>query len=244
MPSSASTLEAVEAVLPGIKSRKMMGEYLLYRDGILFGGIYDDRLLLKITKASARMLRDCPSAFPYDGGGEMILFPEPYDPRRLGEAVDAICAELSGRNRARNLYHPPRDARGMAYVPVKCPSCGKVNQFDSTLVQAFCAYCGCKCTWGARAEAGDVKAQYELAEIYRNGKGVVQDNYEALKWFTKAADQGDPYAMYQLGIMYSSGLGTPRNCAKAVKCFSDAREHGLGKQQRLSPHAHHLNPAH
>jgi len=131
----------------------------------------------------------------------------------------------------------------MAYVPVKCPSCGKVNQFDSILNQAFCAYCGGKCTWSeegpadlkevtAKAEAGDVKAQYELAEIYRNGKGVVQDNYEALKWFTKAAEQGDPYAMYQLGIMYSSGLGTPRNCAKAVKYFSDAREHGLGKQQR------------
>jgi len=142
----------------------------------------------------------------------------------------------------------------MAYVPVKCPSCGKVNQFDSILNQAFCAYCGGKCTWSeegpadlkevtAKAEAGDVKAQYELAEIYRNGKGVVQDNYEALKWFTKAAEQGDPYAMYQLGIMYSSGLGTPRNCAKAVKYFSDAREHGLGKQQRPHrPDAHGAAP--
>ena len=97
MPSGTQSLEAVKAVLPDITSRKMMGEYLLYRDGVLFGGIYDDCLLLKITKASATMLDDCPSAFPYEGGGEMILFPEPYDAELLGKVVDAMCAELASR---------------------------------------------------------------------------------------------------------------------------------------------------
>ena len=99
MPSGSQSLEAVMAVLPDITHRKMMGEYLLYRDGVLFGGIYDDRLLLKITKASATMLDDCPSAFPYEGGGEMILFPEPYDAELLDKVVDAMCAELAGRKR-------------------------------------------------------------------------------------------------------------------------------------------------
>ena len=31
----------------------MMGEYLLYNDGVLFGGIYDDRLLVKIVPENA-----------------------------------------------------------------------------------------------------------------------------------------------------------------------------------------------
>jgi len=84
-------------MMPEITSRKMMGEYLLYKDGKLFGGIYDDRLLLKITKASAKMLDDCPSAFPYDGGGEMILFPEPYDPELLRTVVEKMCEELPAR---------------------------------------------------------------------------------------------------------------------------------------------------
>ncbi len=79
MPSRSESLELVEGALPGITHRKMMGEFLLYSNGTLFGGIYDDRLLLKITKASATMLPDYPSAFPYEGGGEMILVPEPYD---------------------------------------------------------------------------------------------------------------------------------------------------------------------
>ncbi len=98
MPSDASTLESVKEVLPDIRSRKMMGEYLLYKDKVLFGGIYDDRLLLKITKASATMLADCPSDFPYEGGGEMIRFPEPYDAQLLKKVVDAMCEEIKTRN--------------------------------------------------------------------------------------------------------------------------------------------------
>ena len=99
MPSGTRSLEAVKAVLPDISYRKMMGEYLLYRDGVLFGGIYDDRLLLKITKASATMLDYCPFAFPYEGGGEMILFPEPYDAELLRKVVDAMCAELASHRK-------------------------------------------------------------------------------------------------------------------------------------------------
>ncbi len=97
MASKPESLEKVKSVLPGITSRKMMGEYLLYRDGVLFGGIYDERLLLKITKSSATVLADYPSDFPYDGGGEMILCPEPYDVALLNRAVDAMVAEIAGK---------------------------------------------------------------------------------------------------------------------------------------------------
>ena len=50
MTSSAEYLDYVLDLLrevPALTYRKMMGEYLLYSDGILFGGVYDDRLLLK-----------------------------------------------------------------------------------------------------------------------------------------------------------------------------------------------------
>ena len=100
MPSDAAALASVREALPGIAWRRMMGEYLLYKDGILFGGIYDDRLLLKITKASSTILADCPSAFPYEGGGEMILFPEPYDAALLRRAVDAMCEEIVASRRS------------------------------------------------------------------------------------------------------------------------------------------------
>ncbi len=97
MPSDVSKLEEIKSVLPGITTRKMMGEYLLYKDGVLFGGIYDNRLMLKITRASAGLLADYPAAFPYDGGGEMILCPEPYDVPLIVKAVDGICEDRSRR---------------------------------------------------------------------------------------------------------------------------------------------------
>ena len=104
MASHQETLDAVKAVLPDVTHRKMMGEYLLYRDGVLFGGIYDDRLLLKITKASASTLRDCPAAFPYEGGGEMILFPEPYDAPLLQKVVASMVEELRKSRRHSRYY--------------------------------------------------------------------------------------------------------------------------------------------
>ena len=54
-----------------VSSRKMMGEYLLYASGKLFGGVYDDRFLVKDTEASRAAL----SAYetPYEGATPMLL---------------------------------------------------------------------------------------------------------------------------------------------------------------------------
>ena len=35
----------------GITYKKMMGEYILYKDNIIFGGVYDNRFLVKNTKS-------------------------------------------------------------------------------------------------------------------------------------------------------------------------------------------------
>ena len=35
------------AGVDGIRTRKMMGEYIVYLDDVVVGGIYDDELLLK-----------------------------------------------------------------------------------------------------------------------------------------------------------------------------------------------------
>lgn len=34
----------------GITYKKMMGEYILYKDNVIFGGVYDNRFLIKKTK--------------------------------------------------------------------------------------------------------------------------------------------------------------------------------------------------
>ena len=40
--------------LGNIKCRPMMGEYLLYYDNVLFGGLYDNRLLIKKVDQNAK----------------------------------------------------------------------------------------------------------------------------------------------------------------------------------------------
>lgn len=74
MASSAEYLEYVLDLLadvPEVTTRKMMGEYLLYSSGKLFGGVYDDRFLVKDTEASRAVLST--SEIPYDGASEMML---------------------------------------------------------------------------------------------------------------------------------------------------------------------------
>ena len=46
------------ALLDNITCRSMMGEYLLYYDGILFGGLYENRLLVKIVAHNMYLVED------------------------------------------------------------------------------------------------------------------------------------------------------------------------------------------
>jgi len=59
----------------------------------------------------------------------------------------------------------------------------------------------------ADAERGDVVAQYNLGMMYADGRGVAQDDAQALTWFRKAADQGNAGAQDKLGFMYVNGRG-------------------------------------
>lgn len=46
--------------------------------------------------------------------------------------------------------------------------------------------------WLPLAEQGYSSAQYNLGVMYQYGSGVKQDDFEAVKWYRKAADQGMP----------------------------------------------------
>ena len=74
MASSKDYLDYVLDLLRDVNNityKSMMGEFLLYSDGILFGGIYDNRFLVKDTKSISHM--DMLKEKPYDGAKEMFL---------------------------------------------------------------------------------------------------------------------------------------------------------------------------
>lgn len=52
------------------------------------------------------------------------------------------------------------------------------------------------------AEQGDAEAQYNLANLYRDGRGVPRDNEKAADWYTRAAEGGSWWAAFDLGMLY------------------------------------------
>ena len=57
-------------LLENISCKTMMGEYLLYYNDILFGGIYDDRLLVKIVDSNKNII--CKNLFHITGQNQCI----------------------------------------------------------------------------------------------------------------------------------------------------------------------------
>jgi hypothetical protein len=81
------------------------------------------------------------------------------------------------------------------------------------------------------AENGDTRAQSTLALMYYRGRGVRQDDAEALKWFRLAADRGDAVAEFNLGVMYAEGRGVPQDNAEAAKWYRLAADQGNPQAQ-------------
>ena len=59
------------SILDNISCKSMMGEYLLYYNKVLFGGIYDDRLLVKIVESNKKY--NMKESIPYKNAKPMYL---------------------------------------------------------------------------------------------------------------------------------------------------------------------------
>ena len=80
--------------------------------------------------------------------------------------------------------------------------------------------------WLPLAEQGYASAQFNLGLMYSKGRGVKQDDFEAVKWYRQAAEQGYAQAQYNLGVMYYNGRGVKQDDFEAVKWYRKAAEQG------------------
>ena len=85
--------------LDGISYKAMMGEYIIYYQGKIVGGIYDDRFLVKPTKSAKQMMPDAPLEVPYEGAKEMILVDDIDNRDFLNELMNAMADELPARKK-------------------------------------------------------------------------------------------------------------------------------------------------
>ena len=95
----ASTKEYKDFILeqlsevPNITCRPMMGEFLLYSNGILFGGIYDDRLLVKIVPENKPY--NMPKEIPYPGAKPMYLIEDLDNKEKLTKIINTTVKSLN-----------------------------------------------------------------------------------------------------------------------------------------------------
>ena len=83
--------------LEEISRRAMMGEYILYYRGKVFGGIYDDRLLVKPVPSALKLMPDAEMELPYEGAKQMLLVSEVDSREFLKKLVESMWEELPDR---------------------------------------------------------------------------------------------------------------------------------------------------
>ena len=71
--------------LDGITCKPMMGEFLLYYNNLLFGGIYDDRFLVKKVDTNKKYKME--EAIPYETAKHMYLVEEVENQEQLKDIV-------------------------------------------------------------------------------------------------------------------------------------------------------------
>ena len=94
MPSNKEYLDYVLDLLRevnGISYKKMMGEYVLYKDNIVFGGIYDNRFLIK--KCSYSESLNLKEIIPYPTSKGLYLI-DIENPDEIKEIVLSLVKDL------------------------------------------------------------------------------------------------------------------------------------------------------
>lgn len=77
-----------------ISYRKMMGEYVVYYQQKVIGGIYDNRFLIKPVDSAKQMLPNASFEIPYPGAKPMILMDNLEDKVFLQNLFERMFAEL------------------------------------------------------------------------------------------------------------------------------------------------------
>ena len=97
MPSTKDYLDFILeqlSLLEGVSHRAMMGEYILYYRDRVFGGIYDDRFLVKPVNAAREIMPDASLEKPYDGAKAMLMVDNVDDREFLMRLITAMYDEL------------------------------------------------------------------------------------------------------------------------------------------------------
>ncbi len=80
--------------MDNVSYKAMMGEFIIYYNGKIIGGIYDDRFLVKPVKSAIALMPNAKYELPYDGAKEMLLVDDVDNKEFLIGLFDALYDDL------------------------------------------------------------------------------------------------------------------------------------------------------
>ncbi len=89
-----------------------------------------------------------------------------------------------------------------------------------------------------QANAGDVKAMYEIGKRHADGDGLPQDIDLAVTWYRKAADCNYLDALFSLATCYAFGQGVSQDYGQAIPWYQKAAEQGHPDSQYMLAMSH------
>ena len=109
-------------LLDNITCRPMMGEYLLYYNKVLFGGIYDDRLLIKRVESNKKYNME--EVIPYKNAKPMYMI-EDID---NGSFINVDKSVQGKPKENKELKDKFKDAKTVKFKEVKPPKVKKSKE--------------------------------------------------------------------------------------------------------------------
>ena len=85
--------------------------------------------------------------------------------------------------------------------------------------------------WRPLANQGNAAAQAGLGVMYTYGRGVPQNDAQAVAWLRKSAAQGNSEGEARLGVMYFNGQGVSQDYAQAHMWLRKGAEQGNSLSQ-------------
>lgn len=92
-----------------------------------------------------------------------------------------------------------------------------------------------------KAEAGDAKAQFDLAEAYSEGNGLAKDSAQGMEWLKRSARRGYAGAQVVLGYMYQKGINAEKDPFEAATWYKRAARQGDKDPKHAQTAQNHLS---
>ena len=152
---------------------------------------------------------------PLDPAGAMALYRQAASAGHVGAQINLATMYLDGTGAARD------PAAAVAWLRLAAERGSALAQLNlGMLFEAGDAPVKADARQAARryreaAAQGLMPAQFRLARLYEDGRGVPRDLDQAALWYRKAADQTDPAAQLRLGILLGPGNGKRTDIVEA-----------------------------